>query len=92
MQLDVGSVVVAGKDPIAYMEKYPDHYFSIHAKDVRDGKIGIAVGEGTLDWKKIFAAAKALPLQNYVVETGAGAGVVMEKLKQSVVYLRDLKV
>jgi sugar phosphate isomerase/epimerase len=71
MQLDIGGVAVAGKDPIAYLTKYPGHYFSIHAKDVRDGKIGIAVGEGTLDWKKIFAAAKTLPLQNYVVETGA---------------------
>jgi sugar phosphate isomerase/epimerase len=92
MQLDVGSAAVAGKDPIAYLTKYPDHYFSIHAKDVRDGKIGIAVGEGTLDWKAIFAAAKKLPLQNYVVETGARPDVVMEKLRQSVVYLRDLKI
>jgi sugar phosphate isomerase/epimerase len=91
MQLDVGSVAVAGKDPIAYLTKYPSHYFSIHAKDVRDGRIGIAVGEGTLDWKKIFTAAKALPLQNYVVETGARPGEVMEKLRQSEIYLRDLK-
>jgi sugar phosphate isomerase/epimerase len=92
MQLDVGSVAVAGKDPIAYLTKYPDNYFSIHAKDVRDGRIGIAVGEGTLDWKAIFAAAKALPLQNYVVETGARPDVVMEKLRLSVIYLRDLKI
>jgi sugar phosphate isomerase/epimerase len=89
-QLDIGSVAVAGKDPIAYLTNYPDRYFSIHVKDVRDGKIGLAVGEGTLDWKKILTAAKALPLQNYAVETGAGADVVMEKLKQSEIYLRDL--
>jgi sugar phosphate isomerase/epimerase len=90
MQLDIGSVVVAGKDPIAYLTQYPDHYFSIHIKDVRDGKIGIAAGEGTLDWKKIFAVAKTLPLQNYVVETGARPDQVMDKLKQSVIYLRGL--
>jgi len=90
MQIDVGSVAVAGKDPIAWLEKYPDRYFSLHAKDVRDGKIGIAVGEGTLDWKKIFAAAKKAPLRNYVVETGARPDVVMDKLKQSVTFLRGL--
>ncbi|HMF78877.1 MAG TPA: sugar phosphate isomerase/epimerase, partial [Bryobacteraceae bacterium] len=91
MQLDVGSVAVAGKDPVVYLTKYPDRYFSIHIKDVRDGKIGIAAGEGTLDWKKIFAAAKPLPLQNYVVETGARPDEVMEKLRQSVIYLRELE-
>ena len=90
MQLDAGSAAVAGKDPVAYLEKYPEHYFSLHAKDVRDGKIGIAVGEGTLDWKKIFAAAKKAPLRNYVVETGARPDVVMEKLKGSVDFLRGL--
>ena len=89
-QLDIGSVVVAGKDPIAYLTGHRDRYFSIHVKDVRDGKIGLAVGEGTLDWKKILTAAKALPLQNYAVETGAKPDVVMEKLKQSEIYLRDL--
>ena len=89
-QLDIGSVVVAGKDPIAYLISHPDRYFSIHVKDVRDGKIGLAVGEGTLDWKKILTAAKSLPLQNYAVETGARPDVVMEKLKQSELYLRDL--
>ena len=89
-QLDIGSVAVAGKDPIAYLTKYPDRYFSIHVKDVRDGKIGLAVGEGTLDWKKILTAAKSLPLQNYDVETGARPADVMEKLKASEIYLRDL--
>jgi sugar phosphate isomerase/epimerase len=43
-QLDIGSVVVAGKDPLAYMTGHPDRYFSIHVKDVRDGKFGLAVG------------------------------------------------
>jgi sugar phosphate isomerase/epimerase len=89
MQLDVGSVAAAGKDPLAYLEKYPDRYFSIHIKDTRDGRIGLAVGEGSLDWKKIFAAAKKAPLQNYVVETGARPDVVMDKLRQSVVFLKN---
>ncbi|HMJ60727.1 MAG TPA: hypothetical protein VK493_03150, partial [Bryobacteraceae bacterium] len=89
-QLDIGSVAVAGKEPIAYLKKYPDRYFSIHVKDMREGKIGLAVGEGTLDWKTILTAAKPLPLQNYAVETGAHAADVMEKLRLSAVYLRDL--
>lgn len=89
MQLDVGSVATAGKDPVAYLENYPDRYFSIHIKDARDGKVGLAVGEGTLDWKRIFAAARKAPLRNYAVETGARPEVVMDELKQSVVFLRN---
>lgn len=91
MQIDVGSVAVAGKDPLVYLDKYLDRYFSIHVKDVRDGKIGLAVGEGTLDWPKIFAAAHKAPLRNYVVETGARPDVVMEKLKQSAEFLRNFR-
>ncbi len=91
MQLDVGSAAVAGKDPIAYLEKHPQRYFSIHVKDERDGRIGIAVGEGILDWNRIFAAARKAPLRNYVVETGARPDAVMEKLRQSVAFLRNFK-
>jgi sugar phosphate isomerase/epimerase len=92
MQLDVGSVAAAGKDPIAYLEKYPERYFSIHAKDVRDGKIGIAVGEGTLNWPKIFSAARKAPLRNYVVETGTRPDIVIDKLKRSAAFLKDFSV
>lgn len=74
----------------AYLTKYPDHYFSIHAKDVKDGRLGVAVGEGVLDWKKVFAAAKRANLRHYAVETGASDADVMAKSKQSIDYLRAL--
>lgn len=90
MLLDVGACAVAGKDPVAYLTKYPDHYFSIHAKDVKDGRLGVAVGEGVLDWKKVFAAAKRANLRHYAVETGASDAEVMAKSKQSIDYLRAL--
>ena len=91
MQLDVGACAVAGKDPVAYLTRYRDHYFSIHVKDVKDGKLGVAVGEGILDWKKIFAAARQANLRHYVVETGASDDVVMEKTRRSIDFLRGLK-
>ncbi|HXJ40259.1 MAG TPA: TIM barrel protein, partial [Bryobacteraceae bacterium] len=90
-QLDLGSVAVAGHDPLATMSKYQGRLFSIHAKDVKDGQIGIAVGEGTLDWKALFTAAKKQGLMNYAVETGARADVVWDKLKRSIDYLHDMK-
>lgn len=92
-QIDMGNLAQAGKDPLTYVTKYPNRYFSIHVKDIADGKLGLALGEGTLDIPKILTAAKACHnLQNYVVETGARGDVVMEKLRLSEIYLRDLKI
>lgn len=88
MQFDVGACAVTGKDPVAYLTKYPDHYYSLHAKDVKDGKLGLAVGAGSLDWNKVFAAAKNVKLRHYVVENGAQG---MEMIKASIEYLRAMK-
>jgi sugar phosphate isomerase/epimerase len=88
-QIDVGIMAQAGGDPIMYLTKYPARYFAMHAKDIGpDGRIGIAVGEGKQDWKKIFALARAANIHNYDVETGAPADVVMEKLRMSSEFLR----
>ena len=89
-QLDLGSVAVAGHDPLKVMQQHKGRLFSIHAKDVKDRQIGIAVGEGTLDWKNLFAEAKKQGLMNYAVETGAKAEVVWDKLKGSIDYLRAM--
>jgi sugar phosphate isomerase/epimerase len=88
-QIDVGNMAEAGGDPIMYLTKYPTRYYSMHVKDVRDGHIGIAVGEGTQDFKKIFELAKAANIHNYDVETGAPHDVVMEKLRISAEYLKN---
>jgi sugar phosphate isomerase/epimerase len=89
-QIDVGNMAQAGGDPIMYLTKYPTRYYSMHAKDIgAEGRIGIAVGEGKQDFKKIFALAKAANIHNYDVETGAPAAVVMDKLKASAEFLRD---
>jgi sugar phosphate isomerase/epimerase len=89
-QIDVGNMAQAGGDPIMYLTRYPTRYYSMHVKDVgADGRIGIAVGEGKQDWKKIFELAKADNIHNFDVETGAPADVVMEKLRMSADFLKN---
>jgi sugar phosphate isomerase/epimerase len=46
----------------------------------------VAVGQGTLDWKKIFTAAKTGGVKNYFVEMN------LDLMKASVPYLRQLDV
>ncbi len=44
------------------------------------------MGQGSLDWKKIFSAAKIGGIKNYFVEMN------LEMMKASVPYLRSLQV
>jgi sugar phosphate isomerase/epimerase len=46
----------------------------------------VAVGQGTLDWKKIFTAAKTGGIKNYFVEMD------LDLMRASVPYLRNLQV
>jgi sugar phosphate isomerase/epimerase len=46
----------------------------------------VPVGQGTLDWNKIFTAAKTGGIQNYFVEMD------LPLMKASVPYLRHLQV
>jgi sugar phosphate isomerase/epimerase len=54
------------------------------ARGGRGGRAGLAVGKDSLDWSKIFAAAKAGGVKNYFVEQNWDLTV------QSVAYLKTL--
>ena len=81
------STIAEGFDAAEYFNKYPGRFISMHVQgwSAPDKKI-VAVGKDTLDWKKIFTAAKTGGIQNYFVE------MKLELLKQSVPYLRNLQV
>jgi sugar phosphate isomerase/epimerase len=103
-QIDVGNLTFGGADAIAYLAKYPDRYFSLHAKDFVRGKASVPVGTGTLDWKKIFALAAKAGIKSYVAEVGAyGVATlngeplepssidVLESFRLSAIFLNDFK-
>jgi len=81
------STISEGYDAAQYFTKYPGRFISMHVQgwDSKTRKI-VAVGQGTLDWKKIFTAAKTGGIKNYFVEMD------LEKMKASVPYLRNLQV
>ena len=81
------STISEGYDAAQYFTKYPGRFISMHAQgwDAKTRKV-VAVGQGTLDWKKIFTAAKTGGIKNYFVEMD------LEKMKASVPYLRKLQV
>ena len=72
LQLDVGTCLEAGSDPVAWIRANPGRIRSIHCKDWSpDATKGYKVlfGEGAADWKNIFAAAEgAGGVEYYLVE------------------------
>jgi sugar phosphate isomerase/epimerase len=61
LQLDVGTCLEAGADPVAWIRANPGRIRSIHCKDWSpDPNIGYKTlfGEGKADWKGIFQAAE----------------------------------
>ena len=72
LQLDVGTCLEAGSDPVAWIQANPGRIRSMHCKDWSpDATKGYTVlfGEGAADWKDIFAAAEgAGGIEYYLVE------------------------
>lgn len=61
LQLDVGTCLEAGADPVAWIKANPGRIHSLHLKDwSRDPAVAYKTlfGEGVADWKAIFQAAE----------------------------------
>ena len=70
LQLDVGTCLEVGSDPVKWIRANPGRIRSIHCKDWSPDK-GYAVlfGEGVADWKGIFEAAESVGgVECYLIE------------------------
>ena len=67
-QMDLFWVTKAGASPIEYFEKYPGRFKLWHVKDMsKDGKFA-PVGEGTIDFSKIWEKRELSGMKYYMVE------------------------
>jgi sugar phosphate isomerase/epimerase len=81
------STISRGYDAAEYFAKYPGRFISMHVQGwSAELKKVVPVGQDTLDWKKIFTAAKTGGIKNYFVEMN------LEMMRASVPYLKDLPV
>ncbi|WP_026809432.1 sugar phosphate isomerase/epimerase family protein [Arenibacter latericius] len=67
-QMDLYWVTKAGKDPVAYFEKYPGRFISWHVKDMDTQGRFAPVGEGTIDFTRILAKKELSGMKYYMVE------------------------
>jgi sugar phosphate isomerase/epimerase len=99
IELDVGWVVAASADPVAILNKYKGRVVALHVKDI--GKMDpdphkattVAVGEGTIDWKKVIGLAHANGVKHFFYEQEEPyTRPIMESAKVSADYLSKLSV
>jgi sugar phosphate isomerase/epimerase len=83
MQFQTEVINLGYKGP-AYFKKYPGRFFSAHLSDWTADKKEMPVGQGIINWKEFFAAAKKARIETFFVEMKPGT------FKESVRYIRSL--
>src|SRR3981189_2329766 len=78
LQLDVGTCMEAGSDPVAWIRANPGRIRSLHLKDWSPEPAKgykVLFGEGAGDWKNIFAAAESTGGAEYYLIEKEGSRV-----------------
>jgi sugar phosphate isomerase/epimerase len=108
LELDCGWAIIAGQDPIAYLTKYPQRYALLHVKDFRKGftprttltvdndsgaPVPTELGRGSIDYNRIFAAAKKASIRALFVEQEPPFADMpaLEAIKVDYEYMKNLK-
>ena len=77
-------VIKLGYKASTYFNKYPDRFISSHLSDWTADKKQAPVGQGVIDWKEFFAAAKTGGVKNFFVEMD------FDTFKDSATYIKQL--
>lgn len=77
-------VINLGYKAADYFNKYPGRFISSHLSDWTADKKEVPVGQGVIDWKEFFKAAKKTGVKNYFVEMN------FDKFKDSIAYMHSM--
>lgn len=101
IEMDCGWVVVGGGDPVDYLRRYPSRISMLHVKDFKHSDKPASVtapppaaqlGQGILDYRPVFEAARKAKIAHYFVEQEGYDIPPMEALKIDANYMKKLTV
>ena len=91
MELDLGWVIVAGKDPLDYFKKYPGRFPLWHLKDMdMNKKESTEFGKGGLDIPTMMTHKKASGVKHIFIEQEEYSINPLESMKHNMAYLNKL--
>jgi sugar phosphate isomerase/epimerase len=94
LQLDVGTCLDSGGDPVAWIRSNPGRIRSIHLKDwsPEPGKgYQVLFGEGVAKWKDIFAAAENGEAEYYLLEQEGSRFGELETAKRCLQTYKEMR-
>lgn len=99
MEMDVGWVVVGGGSPEEYLTKYPSRFTMLHVKQFKlkgwkpgQEPVSTEMNQGSLDYRRIFAAAKKAHIRHIFVEQEAFPDMAaMQALKVDAQWLKQFR-
>jgi sugar phosphate isomerase/epimerase len=93
LQLDVGTCVHAGYDPVKWIEQNPGRCASIHCKDWSpDRGYKVLFGEGAAPWKRIFEAAERVGgVEHYLIEQEGSDYPPMETVERCLAAFKKMR-
>jgi sugar phosphate isomerase/epimerase len=93
LQLDVGTCLEAGSDPVAWIKQNPGRIRSMHLKDwSKESGYKVLFGEGAAPWKELFAAAESMGgAQYYLIEQEGSRYPELETARRCLEAYRKLR-
>lgn len=95
LQLDVGTCVEVGYDPVKWIEDHPGRITSVHCKDWSpepDKGYKVLFGEGAAPWQKIFEAAERVGgVEAYLIEQEGSPYPPMETVERCLANYRKMR-
>jgi sugar phosphate isomerase/epimerase len=90
MEMDIYWITKANQDPITIFNQHPGRFPLWHVKDMNNkpDRMFTEVGNGIIDFKKIFKHAKKAGLQYFFVEQDICPGSPFDSITQSITYIK----
>jgi sugar phosphate isomerase/epimerase len=93
MEMDLGWVIVGGKDPLDYFKKYSGRFPLWHLKDMDLAKKrSTEFGNGKLDIANMLKHGKQAGLKYFFVEQEEYANTPYESMQHNMEYLKKVKI
>lgn len=89
-EMDLFWITKGGGDLLDYFERFPGRFAMVHVKDMdAEGRM-VDVGQGAIDFKRIFAARRKAGIRHYFVEHDNPASP-LDSIRNSYQYLKNLE-
>ncbi len=89
-EMDLFWITKGGHDPLDYFVRYPGRFPLVHVKDMATDGAMVDVGQGRIDFVRIFARARQAGIRHYFVEHDNPPDP-LESARRSHAYLRGLE-